>query len=1203
MRTTILFLTTLAVLAALVVALQAPASGQDVRSDIARACGSYNPYFAVTNLVFEGDEGGGDAVPAVLAFRDTDQDDPALAVPLATRGQVGAVYGLAYDAARGHLYVGAYHKRAAYFGPGGPGQIYRIDLADGAVSRFAELSAGQDFHDPLRRNLDLDAAEFVGKVSLGDLEIDDDGTTLFVANMLGGRIQRLSVPDGAVLASFAHGASGEPWRRNARLMGLGWRDGWLYHGVVDSGESTAVDYTEQAIVYRSRADGTEMAEVVRLDLAYERGTSPWRRWPATFPPYVRLALGQAMLADIEFASDGSPILGLRDRAADLLPFLGVADARYGVGDVIPTVPDGATWRPVPEPERYQDYTVLDEALYGGLAAFPGLDLLVGSALAPVDLSGVGALWLDADSGSVWRREMVVDLASGQAFTGSAGLGDTESLCPPGTELDPSARGTATAAAGTATAAAGTATAIATLTPPRYSRPPLPADYGDACGTENPYMAGVCYDAQDWVLSGQEFASVVGFRDTPYDDETDPPQLAWLAGSSDVGAVWGLGFRRVDDTLFAGAFHKRLALFGPGGPGAIYAIDVRTRDVEVFATVPNAGISRHTGNFRDPDNQARDYAGKTSLGDLDLDEAREELFVMNLEDRRVYRYDIASRTLLGSFDHGAAGAVRSNDMRPFALKFHEGKLYHGVVDSAEHGSRNRDLKGMVYESDRDGGNMRLVATVPLTYPRGVARVPGVIQSPGTHEVPLDWLPWADGRNDLSDRQAQSSLYPQPILSDIEFTLQGDMVIGLRDRHGDMTTARQIMNQNQVMEKPGMPAGDTLLARFNGSTWDVEVPTAASEHFYDRTSLSDESTLGALARVTDYDLVLSSALLQGTANFGTTSYGLEETVIWYDESSGRRVRHELVCRLSQVPIQGGLLADPGSNADAGAPAPGRPLHNEYVPGSNMGDIEELCGPLPPTPTPTVTRTPTIGPSPTPTPTATTTPTATVTATATITPTPTPSRYTIYLPIALRDRRCDPAKQHVDVVLVLDASFTMRDDTRAGRPKLEAAKEAARRFLDLMRFPGDQAAIVSFNVEAYVHTVLTDDRARLWLAIDAVRHEEYTRIDLGLQAAHQLLLASERRGVNTPVVILLTDGRSNPAFSRPLALEAARAIRADDIALYTIGLGEDADHADLRTMAGTDDRYRYAPDGEDLAAIYEALAVLIPCPPETWWPFGPS
>ena len=101
-----------------------------------------------------------------------------------------------------------------------------------------------------------------------------------------------------------------------------------------------------------------------------------------------------------------------------------------------------------------------------------------------------------------------------------------------------------------------------------------------------------------------------------------------------------------------------------------------------------------------------------------------------------------------------------------------------------------------------------------------------------------FPWRDGDNDLASSQVQMSLYPQPILSDLEFTDGGDLVVGLRDRHGDMTLAVQRQQNGQYL-KPGLSPGDTLRARAAGAVWDVEVPTASTEYYYDRTSLAPDN----------------------------------------------------------------------------------------------------------------------------------------------------------------------------------------------------------------------------------------------------------------------------------------------------------------------------------------------------------------------------
>ena len=127
----------------------------------------------------------------------------------------------------------------------------------------------------------------------------------------------------------------------------------------------------------------------------------------------------------------------------------------------------------------------------------------------------------------------------------------------------------------------------------------------------------------------------------------------------------------------------------------------------------------------------------------------------------------------------------------------------------------------------------------------------------------------------------------------------------------------------------------------------------------------------------------------------------------------------------------------------------------------------------------------PSPTATSTATATPPPTSTATATLTPTPTPTLQSrpLYLPVALREV-CLPSQQHVDVVLVLDASTSMLQPTERGGSKLEAARAAAAAFLGQLRLDdGDQASIVTFNSDAQMAQHLTADRGALDTALAGI------------------------------------------------------------------------------------------------------------------------
>jgi len=726
-----------------------------------------------------------------------------------------------------------------------------------------------------------------------------------------------------------------------------------------------------------------------------------------------------------------------------------------------------------------------------------------------------------------------------------------------------------------------------------SRPP---DLDGACLTTNPYLATSCFNVQMDPRRPMSTANaVVLFHDTP-DDGSQFTAAYWR----DTGSVWGLAYRHADRTLYAGAFHKRYVSFGPGGPGAVYGIDLLSRTVTTTLIVPNAGPNYHDTTFPSDDEVARDWAGKTSLGDVDTSEDGRQLFVMNLADRRIYRFELPSGALIGSFAHGASGESWSDDARPFGLKFYNGRLYHAVVNSAESTQRREDLEGRVYSSLPDGSDMRLEAAFPLDYTRGFARVTGLIWAAPIEDVAIEWLPWRDGYNHLAPDRAGQAVYPQPMVADIEFDEQGDMVVALRDRQLDMTLAEQIIIRGRI-EKPGFGAGDVVRIPRVSRSWGDADPA----HYYGRTSIADASALGGLAQLLLTDEV-AAATVALRSSPGTRIVVGRST--WYENPSGNRVRHEDIrCGQFALPDDGTFLS--------ALPMP-RPQHNEWSPAADLGDFEVLCGEAS-TPTPTPSPTPTVTPTPpdTPTPTPSLTPsTPTVTLTPSLTPRPThtPTPHVIYLPIAIRQSTC---YAHADIALVLDMSTSMKRLTSGGRPKVEAAMEAARYFARLLELTPnefgdyDQVAIVGFNNDAWIEVGLTNDLLRVEQAIDALPGgmKEGTRLDLAFEVGQQAASGPGHRPDNEPVLILLTDGLPNrvpvgPGGSQEeTVLAAAAAAKAAGTMVFTIGLGSPGDiNAQLLTEAASrPDMYFYAPDGEDLEDIYRSIAGQLPCPGEEPWP----
>lgn len=294
----------------------------------------------------------------------------------------------------------------------------------------------------------------------------------------------------------------------------------------------------------------------------------------------------------------------------------------------------------------------------------------------------------------------------------------------------------------------------------------------------------------------------------------------------IGATWGLAWHRASRKLFAAAYQKRHTSYGSGNStGVIYKLDNPadglTTGVSVFLDLNTlygsnvAGNNPHpnaTANFQ-TDEASYGVVGKIALGGIDISEDEKFIWAVNLNDRQLYKIplgndplnpvaptlssQITRYPLFNKCDcngNGSPDGVADTDLRPFAVKAWRGKVYVGMVCTAQSTPTDfSKLRAYVFEMNPATGSFTQVLTFPLNYNRGsgntatgwyVSPVPGGYTAGNT----ANWRPWDDvySRSKLSwyDAGWFEGGYCQPMFSDIAFDADGNMHIGLRDRFGDM-----------------------------------------------------------------------------------------------------------------------------------------------------------------------------------------------------------------------------------------------------------------------------------------------------------------------------------------------------------------------------------------------------------------------------------
>ena len=335
---------------------------------------------------------------------------------------------------------------------------------------------------------------------------------------------------------------------------------------------------------------------------------------------------------------------------------------------------------------------------------------------------------------------------------------------------------------------------------------------------NPYLVTPQYSL------GSTNDPAVGVRPAllafPYNATGNTGPLTTLATTGQVGATWAVASHGATGDVYAAAFMKRYSAFGPNGTGAIYktrptytaagqlsgsSAPVLFADVSQVLGGAAGGAAGTTGANPHPntfttaqfntDNDgntdgtadliANDGVGKIALGGMAMTADNTALYVMNLTTRQLVRLGVdANGNFNGShaeFSVPVPAGVVAGDVRPFAVQIHNGQVFVGLVDSAESTGVRANLRGFVYAFNPGSGTFGGVPVLQfqLDYAHGDANVD---RANGPQPDNGFYQPWAnvDLSNNGGDYRAQ------PVLADIVFDDAGAMIVGIRDREGDMTS---------------------------------------------------------------------------------------------------------------------------------------------------------------------------------------------------------------------------------------------------------------------------------------------------------------------------------------------------------------------------------------------------------------------------------
>jgi len=275
------------------------------------------------------------------------------------------------------------------------------------------------------------------------------------------------------------------------------------------------------------------------------------------------------------------------------------------------------------------------------------------------------------------------------------------------------------------------------------------------------------------IEGLASFKILDKNDIPTDENDNPPTTANDIPLLQTGSIWGLAYDSAKETFYASAVVRRHTAMGTEGAGAIYQI--KDGVATLFTKVENVGTIPSNGDRNITTQQNHDSlfdeVGRVGLGDIDISADGTKLYTINLNTNQLVEIDIKTKAKT-THDIGNPFGNSCTDVKSWGIGQNSGKVYVGSVCTTD------TAKG-AYISEFNGSSFTPFHQIPLDMNGETSLYSGEnggLKNPNGKR----WRTWISKSTDLFNGSGTRASLAAPILSDIVFDKDNNMIIGFADR---------------------------------------------------------------------------------------------------------------------------------------------------------------------------------------------------------------------------------------------------------------------------------------------------------------------------------------------------------------------------------------------------------------------------------------